>query len=352
MKRIVIADISSMRLGKNIFGHYGKVAKMYCNLFKADTSVYIAGGNIYKKYFAEQNRIDLPYDCELESLNTIFGKVRFKLRSIGNGIKLFRLVENSIIVCQPYSFMSWMISLLFTRKKKSNKIYLIEYRNELDKNINRHLFRLVRHKIDGVLCPNKQIGEIFGLPYCVVTDYIYDRKEMPKIEESTEYDFGVFGIMSTGKDIKDVVDSFAKLKYKVLIAGYFGGKKDQYCINRTDNITVIDKYLSNEEYDKAFAMTRYIILPYSDAYKNQSSGVIFDVLFKGKPVLTKNYPTFRFVRDYSLGELYDKSLAEVDFEKLMNKTYEENLFNNICNFLKINRSQKEEILKLFRETNY
>ena len=346
MKQIIIADISSVRLENNIFGHYGKVARMYCNLFKNDAPVCIAGGKIYKEQFPEQNRIDLPFDCELNSLKSLMGKIKFKICSIVNGIRLFGKASDSIIVCQPYSFASWMLSLAFSHKAKSNKIYLIEYRNQLDKKSNRILFGLAKKKISGILCPNKEVGEAFGLPYRLVTDYIYDKDDLPKENVNLQYDFGVFGIMSNGKDIKDVVDSFSGSKFKVLIAGYFGEKKKQYCENQTDNITVIDKYLSDAEYDSALNETKYIILPYKDAYKSQSSGVVFDILFRGKPVLTKNFPTFKFVKDYDLGVLYENSLSEVDFDTLIDKEYEE-FYKNICGFIAENKKQKEEILKFF-----
>ena len=336
---VVIADISSIKMNNTIYGHYGKVARMYLNLL--GKTARAAGGPVYKNRFADSEMVDLPYDFELSSMGTKQGRRLFKKCSIKNGIHLFKTVKNSVIVCQPYSFLSWMTAILLTKKR--NKIYLIEYRNELDKKLNRILYKLAKRKIDGVLCPNDKVGQIFGLPYLVLTDYIYDKTEMPAHSENAKYDFGVIGIMSRDKDVADVVKTFTGTDYKVLIAGHFGGRKDEVCGQYTDNITVVDKYLTNEEYEQAFSDSDCIILPYGDAYKNQSSGVIFDVLFRAKPVITKDFESFRFVKDSGAGVLYNHTLAELDFEKVTSKENKEKMYANVCRFIEQNKAQREKL---------
>lgn len=336
---VVIADISSIKMNNTIYGHYGKVARMYLNLLGKNARA--AGGPVYKNRFADSERVDLPYDFELSSMGTKKGRRRFKIYSIKNGIHLFKTVKNSVIVCQPYSFLSWMTAILLTKKR--NKIYLIEYRNELDKKLNRILFKLAKRKIDGVLCPNDKVGRTFGLPYLVLTDYIYDKTEMPPHSENAKYDFGVIGIMSRDKDVADVVKTFTGTDYKVLIAGHFGGRKDEVCGQYTDNITVVDKYLTNEEYEQAFSDSDCIVLPYGDAYKNQSSGVIFDVLFRAKPVITKDFESFGFVKDSGAGVLYNHTLAELDFEKVTSKENKEKMYANVCRFIEQNKAQREKL---------
>lgn len=337
--KVVIADISSIKMNSTIYGHYGKVARMYLNLLGKNACA--AGGPVYKNRFADSERVDLPYDFDLSAVNSKKERLLFKLHSIINGIHLFKTVKNSVIVCQPYSFMSWMAAILLTKKR--NKIYLIEYRDELDKKINRVLFKLAKRKIDGVLCPNDRVGRIFGLPYLVLTDYIYDKETLPAHSENAKYDFGVIGIMSRDKDVSDVVKTFNGTDYKVLIAGHFGGRKDEVCGQYTDNITVVDKYLTNEEYEQAFADSDCIILPYGDAYKNQSSGVIFDVLFRAKPVITKDFDSFRFVKDSGAGVLYKHTLAELDFKKVTSKENKDKMYANVCRFIEQNKAQKEKL---------
>ena len=48
----------------------------------------------------------------------------------------------------------------------------------------------------------------------------------------------------------------------------------------SDNVTIIDKYLSDEEYMDMLSSARYAILPYSkSAYTNQTSGVLQEAMF-------------------------------------------------------------------------
>ena len=47
-QRVIIADIASIKKDNKIFGHYGKVAKMYCKMLNEQYEARIAGGPVYK----------------------------------------------------------------------------------------------------------------------------------------------------------------------------------------------------------------------------------------------------------------------------------------------------------------
>lgn len=124
MKRIVIVDISSIKLNENDFCNYGKVTMMYKKMFKSiDEDVMIAGETVYRSKTVESKRIDLPYDFELECAKSRFLTFLMKTGSVINGISLFSKLNDDIVICQPYSFQSWMISILVA--KRITDIYLI-----------------------------------------------------------------------------------------------------------------------------------------------------------------------------------------------------------------------------------
>ena len=124
MKRIVIVDISSIKLNENDFCNYGKVTMMYKKLFKSiDEDVMIAGETVYRSKTLESKRIDLPYDFELECAKSRVLTFLMKTGSVINGISLFSKLNDDIVICQPYSFQSWMISILTA--KRITDIYLI-----------------------------------------------------------------------------------------------------------------------------------------------------------------------------------------------------------------------------------
>lgn len=124
MKRIVIVDISSIKLNENDFCNYGKVTMMYKKLFKSiDEDVMIAGETVYRSKTLESKRINLPYDFELECAKSRVLTFLMKTGSVINGISLFSKLNDDIVICQPYSFQSWMISILVA--KRITDIYLI-----------------------------------------------------------------------------------------------------------------------------------------------------------------------------------------------------------------------------------
>lgn len=342
-RRVIIADISSVKIGKSNFGHYRKVSGMYQKMLKGMFEVCVAGGPIYMDQISETAGIRLPFDVELDNLRSAWGRMVFKIRSIINGRRLFKAAEDAVVICQPYSFLSWMISILFA--KKSTRIYLIEYRDELDKKVNRILFSIAKKKIAGVLCPNQEVGDRYGIPYLVVPDYIDCEEHCNKTKEDFLYDFGMVGIMSEGKDIEDVIRTFSNTRYRVLIAGYFGNQDSfqRYVQQKTENIVLVNRYLSETEYRDFFEQVRYVILPYKESYRNASSGVIFDVLFHQKPVITKNFPNFQFVNNYHIGILYHKTLKELDIERLLSQEFYRGMQSRIGNYLKDNKKSIQRI---------
>lgn len=60
-----------------------------------------------------------------------------------------------------------------------------------------------------------------------------------------------------------------------------------------------------------------MLLPYNEKYSAASSGVIFDILFNGRPLITRDFLNFHFVKEYGVGTLYTKSIAELDYDTLL-----------------------------------
>ena len=345
MNKIIIADIASLAKGTSGFGHYAKVAKMYSDMFKNDTEVIIAGGPIYQKMFPDKKVFELPYNTDLNRQQGKWNLFISKLKMIVNCVRLFSSVRDEIVVCQPYSFFSWMIGIIICGKNK--KIYLIEYKNELQIKLNKALYRLTKNKINGIICPNKSVGKQYEKPYITVPDYIYCEKmkmRTSKQQGKKVYDIGIVGIMSSGKDIEDVVRTFANTSITVLIKGYFQDKKrvTRLINEATENIEIIDKYLTDSEYEDFFNKVKYVALPYSDYYKNASSGVIFDIIFHKKPIITKKYNNFDFIEKYDMGILYAKSISEVDIKKISVDRYKV-MVDNIDCYLSDNQKNKNKL---------
>lgn len=322
MKRIVIADTTSLiRDGKG-FGHYTKVAKMYNEMLKENADVIIAGGPLYSEMTDSNHIIQLPFNTEVDKLSGFCNQIISKVRILINCLCLFKAVTDEIIVCQPYSFICLMLGIIL--KGKGKNIYLIEYKNELH-GISAILYKVAKHKIKGIICPSEAVGRKYEISYMVVPDYIYYDGCVKKqsVDRNPKYDIGMVGLMSDGKDIEDIVNTYSNTNVRVLIAGYFEDKEriNRLIKQKTDNIVIINEYLTDEEYEEFFYKVRYVVLPYKEYYKEASSGVVFDILFHGNPVITKKYKNFEFIEDYKIGILYEHSLGEVKLDLISPEQY-------------------------------
>lgn len=348
MENVVIADITGLHKKENSFGHFFRVAKMFEEGLCQDYNVTIVGGPVYKGYSG--NKEILNYDVDLQELQTTVGKVKAKIKEIFNGIAVLRRYKNSIIIFQDYSNTSMFLSICM--QKTNSAIYIIQYKSEIDTGINSLLYRIGRRRISGVLCTQNEVGEKYGIPYLTMPDYIYTESNGAKKLESNDaylYDFGIFGIIRKGKDVVGVAKNFVGIKRRLLIAGSIQDKNMKESLEglaeENENIIVLDRYLSEEDYSNMISATRCMILPYIDEYYNESSsGVVYDALFAKKPVITRKYEIFDFIRQYQMGILYD-DLDDVDFSVVMQESEFLACQKNIEKYLSDNHAY---ILKLKR----
>ena len=106
---------------------------------------------------------------------------------------------------------------------------------------------------------------------------------------------------------------------------------------------MIDKYLSDREYQEVFDKVKYIILPYNEYYETASSGVIYDAIFHRCPVIATNVANFQFIETYKMGMLYSGSLDEVR-NQLENCEKYVTYVNNIERYLEHNYELSRNII--------
>lgn len=305
MKNLYIADIKSRNINGTSQGHYFSIAENYCDIFKDSCNVFVTGGPVYSKKF--RNIFKLRYDT-FESSSTL----KNKLKIIRNMFDLFYgKRKNDIIVIQSSASATALLGIVLFKSRRC-KTYMIQYNTELVSSyIKRLLYTLAKAKIDGIICPSKKIGEIYGLPYCVVPDYIYiGTKAVNNISfENKKYDFSVLGLVCRDKGGIDVAKKFKETNYKILIAGKpendeIKNEMQNICKD-SPNITLKLDYLSEKEYDQSIKESKYCILNYSGAYSEHSSGVVFDILFKSIPIIGRQCKYLNFIKEYNLGILFD-----------------------------------------------
>lgn len=304
MQRLYIADIRSNSSNNRLNGHCGAVARNYKELFHEVCDVKIVGGPIYKKYFNEEDLFLLPFDVPTANL---LGK----LKTIWNSIRLFWQAKGEIIVLQQCTVLTsyFCIALFYWW---TSKLYLIDYNTSGHNRWWKHLlYYFVKYKINGVICPTKSVGEAYGRPYCIVTDYIktnYTRIENIPFKKR-EYDFCIIGTIWPDKGVVEAARRLKGTGLRLIIAGAVAvnslRSELEEIASEDDNVKLFLNYLSEDKYKEYVTHSKYCILNYSGGYNDRSSGVVLDVLFNRTPVIGNKCKALELVVNNGVGYVYN-----------------------------------------------
>lgn len=319
MKRLIVADIKSPVFEGKSSGHFFAVAHNYYELFQESTPTKIAGGPIYLSLFPYAvlplpNSVDIKKDGRLQCIVKYFQNAR----------TLFHSCSGDVIVVQQGGDITFFIACaLFYRRAKNNRLFLIQYSTAAISNrVGRLFYRLAKRKLDGIICPTQEVGEMFARPYCVVPDYIYsgNQNQCPAISYDEKlYDICFLGRIVEEKGIDEFLSKFVEAPYRMLIAGRVDNpcleKKMQDIVRGHDNIQLCLEFLSREDYQMYLCQSRFCVLNYKGEYSLRSSGVVLDMIFNDVPVIGLECKALEFVKQNGLGYIYSNlaslNLAEV-----------------------------------------
>lgn len=330
-KRIIIADINSRCSNGVLTGHGLAVAKNYAALCDEETEVIVAGGPAYAPYFPHALILDYDADAALSAQEN-------KRRNLHNIRQLFRLCPHDTIIFQSCAVATVFLGIALY-KPKTCRVLMIQYNTMgLDSFLKRALYRLAKPRIHGIICPEPAIGQAFGLPYCQVPDYIYTASEKPQPPKSyheKKYDFCMLGIISRDKGMIEAAAKLAGSPYRVLLAGRPADAAVEQELrvigSAAENIEMHLRYIGNEEYIDFIRDSRYCILNYSGAYSEHSSGVVFDMLFNGVPVVGRRCRALSFVEEYKIGTLFHQ-VESWNPRQLMSEELHRQLCRNISTY--------------------
>lgn len=340
--KIYIADILSNCIDGKSTGHYFSVARNYQEMF--GERVVVAGGPIYNTGFKSKSLLQLPY-------NAGGGGIKGRLKTFANACKLFKEAEGHTLVLQQCTTITTFLCIALFYRCKS-KLFLIQYSREgFRSKLGKLLFKLAKHKINGIICPNEMVGKAFmGIPYCIVPDYIYTSNTNTKFKLYSDryYDFCIVGRLAPEKGVVEVAKILANTKYKLLIAGK--AQTESLAMEISDvcasasNIELHLGYVSDEDYYSYLHNSKYAILNYTGEYSERSSGVVFDTLFNGVPVIARRCRSLQFIEDENMGFVYD-DIEKFEFKLTAEIERYDNYINNILCFCKtlqrnINKLQK------------
>ena len=344
--RLIIADIHSNNIRGVCSGHYYTVAQNYKDLFGDVCEVKLASGPIYLKNFNQEEMIMLPFDhIAGEPLWKKVVKEVINLRTL-----LKKTSKDDIIVIQQGAPLSMILGLsLFYRGNR--KLFQIQYSNQpMQSRIRRFFYRhFVQKKLTGTICPTDELGKLYGTSYIVIPDYVYIDKPQVGDDisyEKKQYDFCVVGRLNPDKGVVDVIKQLGGSKYKVLIAGRpeseaFEEKMIEHC-KGCSNIELRLGYVPDNEYISHIKNSKYCILNYQAEYARRSSGVIFDILFNGTPVIARRCEALSVIEEFNAGYVVD-DISSFNPQEVLSEEIHTEYKNGIFKYMKKHREYAKQL---------
>ena len=290
MKKITLVDyIGNCDAKGEVTGHASKTLHETEAMLKEDYDVSMVLTPPYAQLF-EKDKISyiLPYDSSPQRQGT-------KLKKISLYLKKIKAVHEVVKHEQEIWFVNtdfWLyVGLLFSRKKKEQKIFATNYLDFYSKkNLKNFIYDCAVRKIDCVFHTNAKLKRE---NHQYIPDYWFDKKKYSKylVEEKQENVY-ICGGINAGKDIIGAIDAFNANGQSLIICGKFSSQ-DLYekAIHRANkNIKIENTRLDDETYYRRLAKHKFVLLPYKEEnYSNRSSGVVLESIFLGNIVIAPKF---------------------------------------------------------------
>lgn len=289
-------------------GHAPKVLQEYLQMICNDCEVSVFAPKVilkelpreeWKNGGASQVKV-LP--CHI----VMKGKTPF-LEKITNKLHMFTNIRNALKhtdadILWFFNVEYYLMLYLFLHKKPKQKIvctlFLDGYHADAHAGskarfvagVKQWVFEQAQKKIDLIISTGKQ----FTFPNCrweYIPDY-YDKKGLYEPYRSRKSSGAgkeeravCLGTMGNGKQLEEMVKTFARIGYPLTVAGRFYDQERVKALQTiagqgNGKIEILDRYLSQEEYLSLLAGAKYTVLPYSPLnYATQTSGVMQEAVF-------------------------------------------------------------------------
>ncbi len=344
MIKFIIADTRGIYLeDKSFIAHYINVFNSLSTIISKSFSNYeivFAGVSKYKEIIDNTNFLCLPYSIEEKHDKNLFFRLKRGYVELKNNKFLFTNKEKGIFILQSSSFLIQLLSLAFSKKKYflNKKILIIIYKNPfkdksfIKRTLSKFLYFLTKNKIAYFLVSTELLKNEIGENSILLPDYFIERSNKSEIVKK-EFDFGIFGYINPDKGCEEIIHFAKKYNYKLLIAGKFYQKEYfehlKTVVNNSKNIKIINKFMSQKEYEQYLNSCKFITFNYKIDY-NRSSGVFYEALKYNIPIIARKSYFFKVVDEFNLGVTFNE-VSEID-RKLKNFNYS-NVQNNIENYI-------------------
>lgn len=277
-------------------------------------------------------------------------KVSYKLNTIFR-CSTVPVPSKEKILIQAYEEFS-IIFFIIRAKIKGNKIYLISTNNISNNRVNserwflKGLLKIIFILSDVVFYHNQHEKKLidrfiisFNESKFAFRKYQLLRADplayMYRISYGPKMSICFFGPIKFDKPIQPFLDLIkADKENKFLYKIYNPGENlvDDLIkkFNDNQNVEIVNKFLSFEEYDKAVKDSAIIFLSHDSSYEGKLSGNICDCISKRKPFISNNIsPVKDFVMEYGqIGFVYDLGMDSTWTSAFLN-SIDEGKYNSV-----------------------
>ena len=210
--------------------------------------------------------------------------------------KIMNLVHKWSNLTQAFTKMSgkaWFINVdfslflyLFLNPKKNNKSIITLCYNPISRSSGwrKQVISTVLKRAFLVVITNANFKSNIPGNIIFIPDYYYsDDLYMRYISEDKEERMVCLGTMGETKKLEELVEVFAHEKYDLTIAGNFSQNPQRFeglLSRKSENIELINKRVSDDEYYGLIAKSKYVVLPYDmSLYDERTSGILLETVF-------------------------------------------------------------------------
>lgn len=319
MKEIAIVDyIGNSDDSGNPVGHPVKVINDFSKIVTEQNKGLIIIPFNYKEHIKMTNNGEisiLPFYKDvskkskiLSIIKRLFNLIVVSYKTRKSDVIWFINVDKLIYIFLALPFIS-------TKKRVFVTVYM-DYFNSIagfKNKIFNYLSKISLKKIENNIITNKKLHYEKSV---YIPDFYINNKT--NIIKEKEIDYLLLGVMNNSKDIEKVINIFKNSDKTLKIIGRFTDdlRFDTCSKMASSNISIENRYLSEDEYTKLLANSKYCILPYKEQfYKNRTSGVLLECVFYNTiPIAPK------FLLDYNdiPGIEFNEDILNINQKKIQN----------------------------------
>lgn len=339
MKKVVMCGYYGMCDSKEkSVGHTSKVTKEYSELLSKNVEISLKASPSIVKTLNDEMKSKcecLKYDIVIDVPFTLKKRIMDKFKILYNIYTCIeKTKEQTLFFYQVDFFFFFYIWLFFHRKDK--KIYCLLYHQNFTggklEGMLQWIYRSALKKIEGVVYTQRGM-QISHDNTLWIPDYFYDEKIYSKYRKMEKQEKIVcLGTMNRYKKLEELVEVFKEIPYQLEICGRFDDNEryEKLVAMKSENITIANTVLSEEEYYTKLGQAKYSILPYDmEQYTNRTSGVLLESLYvESMPIAPKQLLEQNELPGCGYEKIADLCEAEWKIEESVKKQAKAILKNN------------------------